>query len=120
MGYLESGGMLTESHLTALWFIRNETPVLWLGAAVSSGFFVLAKRETRRLLMEGKIWSRNKDRRMESLIISLDSWKKSWPPEENFFVVVKEFYDAAPDLETKEKLLKWAENRKVLLVSVKA
>src|SRR3989338_2171596 len=119
MGYLESGGMLTESHLRALWFIRDETPILWLGAAVSSGFFVLAKRETLRLLKEGKVWSKIGDRRVEALIISLDSWKKSWPSDENFFDIVKEFHNAAPDLETKEKLRKWADNRKVSLASVR-
>ncbi|MDP3784522.1 MAG: hypothetical protein Q8R12_00350 [bacterium] len=107
-GYLGNGGMLDEPQLMALWFLRDEAPVLWLGAAVSSGLILLAKKETLRLLTEGEISSRKGD----TLILSLDSWKKFWPPDEDFFKVVEDFQNAAQDSETKEKLLKWIERRR--------
>ena len=112
MGYLECGGTLSESQLTELRFIRDKIPVLWLGAAVSSNLFILAKREALRLLREGKIWSRNNERRVEAFIICLDTWKKSWPSDEDFFQVIKEFVDAASDPDTKEKLRGWIDRRK--------
>lgn len=111
-GLIASGGKLRANELEddILWEIRDYAPLAWVGAAVMSDHLELARQNAVMLLKRGSI-------DIPRLLASLPHWQKVWGGiigEEAFTSVVKEFIDAIPSDEGKEKIRRWLQRRQLL------
>lgn len=107
MGYVASGGRLTDKELTDdLGEIRSSAPILWVDAAVCSGLFAFAKQQLKLLFREGAI---SESKRALTLRIVLHSWRKKWPDSTSFDEMVKEFPLLIDDKEVRAKMTTWVQ-----------
>lgn len=106
MGYITSGGVLTEVELmNDLREIRSSLPILWIDAAVYSRRFTFAKQQLKLLFREQAIsWIA-----ALTLYVVLHSWRKKWPSNAGFEKMVKEFPRLAQNKEVSEKMARWVE-----------
>lgn len=104
MGYVTSGGRLTDEELTNdLGEIRSSAPILWVDAAVYSRHFAFAKRQLKQLFHERVI----SGTATLSLCIVLHSWRKKWPGDAGFSKMVTEFPRLTHDEEVRAKMITW-------------
>lgn len=103
-GLMAANGRLTPAELERLGDIRKHAPIAWLGAAVMSSLFDVARENTLKLLKEDRL-------DLSTFLVGLDSWRETWDRHENFGNIIREFRNSTPTPQGKEKFTKWLERR---------
>ncbi len=101
-GFIASGGKLSMAELKKLGYLKQQSPLHWISAAIASSYFETAERE----ILE---FAKNNETEASSILLRFASWGKQWESKESFASFAERLRNVLKKEEDTLVLDKWLE-----------